>query len=250
MALTFVYIHNAQANDLTRLTIRMLFSTAYRVGVPGWWLMKLYSVVPVRSKGLWSQALSKLAIPESPPSIPQESGIAGSNGAAGAAGRDLVPRRMQDSYCEILLPFASNPELLENYTNASGGIRTGLLLENLDSLAGSIAYKHQLGPDTQALPKDAGFYIVTASVERLVVSAGGVSAVLLSNGLRDRLDMLASLYPVRDMRLSGQVIHTGKSSMEVAVRMEALAQDGSEQTIMLGASTTPSRHTYHPEASH
>lgn len=250
MALTFVYIHNAQANDLTRLTIRMLFSTAYRVGVPGWWLMKLYSVVPVRSKGLWSQALSKLAIPNSPPSIPQESGIAGSNGAAGAAGRDLVPRRMQDSYCEILLPFASNPELLENYTNASGGIRTGLLLENLDSLAGSIAYKHQLGPDTQALPKDAGFYIVTASVERLVVSAGGVSAVLSSNDLRDRLDMLASLYPVRDMRLSGQVIHTGKSSMEVAVRMEALAQDGSEQTIMLGASTTPSRHTYHPEASH
>ena len=54
--------------------------------------------------------------------------------------------------------------------------------------------------------------------------------------LDDRLDMLASLYPVRDMRLSGQVIHTGKSSMEVAVRMEALAKDGSEQTIMLGAS--------------
>ena len=46
--------------------------------------------------------------------------------------------------------------------------------------------------------------------------------------------MLAALYPVRDMRLSGQVIHTGKSSMEIAVRMEGLAKDGSEQTIMLG----------------
>lgn len=46
--------------------------------------------------------------------------------------------------------------------------------------------------------------------------------------------MLASLYPVRDMRLSGQVIHTGKSSLEVAVRMEALGKDGNEQTIMLG----------------
>ena len=49
-----------------------------------------------------------------------------------------------------------------------------------------------------------------------------------------RLDMLAPLYPVRDMRLSGQVIHTGRSSMEVAVRMEALEKDGREQTIMLG----------------
>lgn len=46
--------------------------------------------------------------------------------------------------------------------------------------------------------------------------------------------MLASLYPVRDMRLSGQVIHTGKSSMEVAVRMQALDKNGGEETIMLG----------------
>ncbi|TFY55934.1 hypothetical protein EVJ58_g7937 [Rhodofomes roseus] len=121
---------------------------------------------------------------------------------------------MHDSYCELLLPFASSPELLEQYTNASGGIRTGMLLEHLDSLAGGIAYKHMLGPGVEVLSKDQGFYIVTASV--------------------DRLDMLAPLYPVRDMRLSGQVIHTGRSSMEVAVRMEALEKDGREQTIMLG----------------
>ena len=46
--------------------------------------------------------------------------------------------------------------------------------------------------------------------------------------------MLAPLYPVRDLRLSGQVIHVGHSSMEVAVRMETLNEDGSEQTVMLG----------------
>ena len=46
--------------------------------------------------------------------------------------------------------------------------------------------------------------------------------------------MLAPLYPVRDMRLSGQVIHTGRSSLEIAVRMEALEKDGKEETIMLG----------------
>lgn len=50
----------------------------------------------------------------------------------------------------------------------------------------------------------------------------------------NRLDALAPMFPVRDMRLSGQVIHTGRSSMEVAVRMEALEKDGREETIMLG----------------
>lgn len=50
--------------------------------------------------------------------------------------------------------------------------------------------------------------------------------------------MLASLYPVRDMRLSGQVIHTGRSSLEIAVRMEALG-DGTEQTVMLGKPPLP-----------
>ncbi|KAI0830131.1 Thioesterase/thiol ester dehydrase-isomerase [Trametes gibbosa] len=159
-------------------------------------------MLPVRSKGLWSETL---AMPDT---------LASPRPAAPPAQNALVPRRMHDSYCEIMLPFASDPTLLERYTNASGGIRTGLLMEHLDSLAGSIAYKHMLGPDVAVLPKNVGFYMVTASV--------------------DRLDMLASLYPVRDMRLSGQVIHTGRSSLEIAVRMEALERNGAEQTIMLG----------------
>lgn len=46
--------------------------------------------------------------------------------------------------------------------------------------------------------------------------------------------MLASLYPVRDIRLSGQVVYTGTSSMEVAVKMEALGSEGEEETLMLG----------------
>ncbi|KAH9948493.1 Thioesterase/thiol ester dehydrase-isomerase [Amylocystis lapponica] len=160
----------------------------------------------MRSPILWSEALLRDSLgssastdavaPSRPPSDP------------------LVPRNMHDSYCELVLPFASSADVLEQYTNASGGIRTGMLMEHLDSLAGGIAYKHMLGPGVSALTKDLGFYIVTASV--------------------DRLDMLAPLYPVRDMRLSGQVIHTGRSSMEIAVRMEALEKDGTEKTILLG----------------
>ena len=46
--------------------------------------------------------------------------------------------------------------------------------------------------------------------------------------------MLSKLYPVRDLRLSGNVIYTGRSSMEIAVKMEALEKDGESQTVMLG----------------
>lgn len=75
---------------------------------------------------------------------------------------------MYDTYTQIVLPFASSPELLEQYTNASGGLRTGMLMEHLDSLAGSIAYKHMLGPEVGNINRvrEKGFYIVTASVER------------------------------------------------------------------------------------
>lgn len=49
-----------------------------------------------------------------------------------------------------------------------------------------------------------------------------------------RLDMISPFYPLRDLRLSGHVIYTGRSSMEIAVKMEALEKNGSEHMIMLG----------------
>ena len=45
--------------------------------------------------------------------------------------------------------------------------------------------------------------------------------------------MLSELYPVRDIRLSGHVIYVGRSSMEIAVKMEAVS-DNHEETLMLG----------------
>ncbi|KAF8556736.1 Thioesterase/thiol ester dehydrase-isomerase [Imleria badia] len=164
------------------------------------------NIIPLRKSMLWSETLLNSSSAPEPightmPIPSQES---------------LPPRNMHDTYTQINLPFKSSPELFEQYTNAYGGLRTGMLMEHLDSLAGSISYKHMLGPDIETLGRisERGFYVVTASV--------------------DRLDMLASLYPVRDIRLSGQVVYTGKSSMEVAVKMEALEPDGGEKTLMLG----------------
>lgn len=157
--------------------------------------------MPVRAKTLYTETLAKLyaPVPDTEPASPPQT-------------HDISPRRMYDSYCELYLPFSSSPRLLEDHTNATGGIRTGKLMEHLDSLAGAISYKHVLGPGVD-YTQNAGFYMVTASVERL--------------------DMLEALHPIRDLRLSGQVIATGRSSMEVAVKMDSL-KDGESHTVMLG----------------
>ncbi|KAF5375348.1 hypothetical protein D9615_008028 [Tricholomella constricta] len=167
-----------------------------------------HTIMPLRTPILWSEALlnaerKTTGQPEEaeqtkPPQDP------------------LVPRHMYDSYSELILPFGSSTQLMEEYINASGGIRMGKLMEHLDSLAGSISYKHMLGPSVQTLGRiqERGFYIVTASV--------------------DRLDMLTPLNPSRDLRLSGQVIYTGRSSMEVAVKMETVGMGQPEETVLLG----------------
>jgi acyl-coenzyme A thioesterase 9 len=49
---------------------------------------------------------------------------------------------MIDSYVEEYLPFKSDPNVREEYLNAYGTIRIGKILEDLDALAGSIAYVH------------------------------------------------------------------------------------------------------------
>ncbi|TFK40688.1 Thioesterase/thiol ester dehydrase-isomerase [Crucibulum laeve] len=164
--------------------------------------------MPMRSPILWSEALLNAA----PKTFTSSADPTKSN----AVQDSIVPRNMHDSYSEVIMPFGSDARLLEQYTNASGGIRTGKLMEHLDSLAGSIAYKHMLGPDVQTLGRiqQHGFYIVTASV--------------------DRLDMLAPLNSARDLRLSGQVIYTGKSSMEVAVKMESIGNGQPEETVLIG----------------
>jgi len=52
--------------------------------------------------------------------------------------------------------------------------------------------------------------------------------------LLPRLDILASLDPSRDLRVSGQVIYVGNSSMEVVVKMEAIGNDLPEETVLIG----------------
>lgn len=78
----------------------------------------LGSAMPMRPPGLWSETLLNLALkgassqagPSAVPKLPES---------------DLQTRRMHESYTELVIPFASSPQVLEKYINATGGIRTG-----------------------------------------------------------------------------------------------------------------------------
>ena len=77
-----------------------------------------------------------------------------------------ISKRMIDSYVEEYLPFKSDLNVREEYVNVYGKIRIGKVFEDLDALAGSIAYAHcdDLIHDTPPLTivtgKNIHFYFI------------------------------------------------------------------------------------------
>ncbi|KAF9897719.1 hypothetical protein BX616_005101, partial [Lobosporangium transversale] len=133
--------------------------------------------------------------------------------------RELVLKSMEDSYTEIILPFKSDKALLEEYINVGGTLRHGKIMEDLDALAGAIAYKHA----DDGKPDSSPITIVTASV--------------------DRIDLLKPL-GVSDIRLSGHVTYVGYSSMEIFMKMEEISAEKPEErgdTILVARFTMVAR---------
>jgi len=106
-----------------------------------------------------------------------------------------------DSHVEVNYPF-SDPLLWNAYRNPWGQIRLGRLLEDLDALAGNIAFFH-----CHTENKDESEYpvIVTASVDRI--------------RLHER-PLVGS-----DQSLSGSVTWTGTSSMEIRMQCTSAGSD-------------------------
>jgi len=107
------------------------------------------------------------------------------------------PRPPSQSETKISYPFSNDEFLKETYRNPWGQMRFGKILEDLDALAGNIAFAHVQDPRT---------IIVTASVDRI------------------RLMGTASIDI--DQHLNGKVTYVGTSSMEI--RMQCEDDDGNK----------------------
>ena len=111
--------------------------------------------------------------------------------------RDLRPKKMADSYHSVILPLAQDPWLLDSYLNASGHIRFGSLLMDLDALSGIIVYKHT-GP---------GVTTVTAALDRITIAH--------------------PLTEICDLEYSGQVTYaSGRSSVEITCKVARARPEG------------------------
>ncbi|EEQ28329.1 hypothetical protein McanMca71_001559 [Microsporum canis] len=110
---------------------------------------------------------------------------------------DMTPKRMKDSYYRSILSLGQDPWLLDEYINATGQIRLGSLLMDLDALAGVVSYRHA-GDDVA---------LVTAAVDRITIE----------NPLKE----------ICDLELSGQVTYsTGRSSMEISLQVAKAPVEG------------------------
>mmetsp|Transcript_48439 Transcript_48439/g.139292 ORF Transcript_48439/g.139292 Transcript_48439/m.139292 type:complete len:461 (-) Transcript_48439:135-1517(-) len=113
--------------------------------------------------------------------------------------RALISKTPEDSAQSVTYPF-SDPDkrwLVDKYRNPWGYVRPGRLFEDLDALAGTIAFEHCRGVN----PQEKDPHIVTASVDRI------------KYWQRPNLE--------HDLVLSGKVTYVGRSSMEIRMKAQA-----------------------------
>jgi acyl-coenzyme A thioesterase 9 len=101
------------------------------------------------------------------------------------------PRTPAQSETSVSYPFGSDAFLRETYRNPWGQMRFGKILEDLDALAGNIAFAHV---------QDPSIILVTASVDRIRLM--GVPSIDI------------------DQHLNGKVTFVGTSSMEIRMHCQ------------------------------
>jgi len=128
---------------------------------------------------------------------------------AGRSQTELLTKAAADSKVEVFYNFADDPLLSDQYASPWGSMRFGKLLEDLDALAGNIAFKHADDDicDTR-LP-----VLVTASVDR----------IRLGPGVMITLD--------QNYVLSGRVTWVGRSSMQIRMELASL-KDAVRKTLL------------------
>ena len=108
----------------------------------------------------------------------------------------LLVKPPSSTRTEVKYDFLSNSDLIDTYRNPWGYVRHGLILEDLDALAGNVASQHCSDGD----PSTPNPLLVTASV----------------NNIR----MLNRLNVNHDLQLTGSVAWVGRSSMLINISME------------------------------
>ncbi|XP_072998656.1 acyl-coenzyme A thioesterase 2, chloroplastic [Typha latifolia] len=114
---------------------------------------------------------------------------------------ELLTKTPSQSRTIIIYNFSSDYILREQYRDPWNEVRLGMLLEDLDALAGTIAVKHCSDDDSTTRP----LLLVTASVDKMVLKK-----------------------PIRvdtDLKIAGAVTYVGRSSIDIQIEVTQFQQD-------------------------
>ena len=115
---------------------------------------------------------------------------------------DLETRTVSDSVKRAVIPLGDDPFRRDKYLTFYKTVRIGMLLEDMDTLAGLVGYKYYKGPSTE---RKAPFALVTASVDKFDIRESYI-----------RSD--------RNIWMTGFVSYAGKTSLEITIHLgETLA---------------------------
>ena len=157
------------------------------------------------------------------------------------SGSPLLPRKMHESYIEVHFPFSTDVNLQEEYRNFYGGIRFGKIMEDMDSLAGTIAYRHCDAAAPLTSIDHLGNVIVNKTLQQVTEECNLFSIknhdnqklakrkLTIVTASVDRIHLNGSFSLGKDYRLSGFVASVGRSSMEVLLRLEEKTLDETTQ---------------------
>ncbi|ONK72377.1 uncharacterized protein A4U43_C04F18780 [Asparagus officinalis] len=116
----------------------------------------------------------------------------------------LLARTPAQSRTSIVYNFSRDYILREQYRDPLNQVRIGKLLEDLDALAGTIAFKHCSDDDSTTRP----LLLVTACVDKMVLKK-----------------------PIRvdtDLKITGAVTWVGRSSLDIQIEVTQLDEDNSK----------------------
>ncbi|KHN86306.1 Acyl-coenzyme A thioesterase 9, mitochondrial [Toxocara canis] len=113
----------------------------------------------------------------------------------------LEPRTMNESKALAVIPLASDKSMQLQYINWRQLVRFGVILEDLDTFAAYLVYRHNQGGAPMAEPNHQPMSIVTACVDNIQISEDH------------------NITPDWDIYMAGNVSWVGKSSIEVSMEL-------------------------------
>jgi len=142
-------------------------------------------------------------------------------------------KSVSDSLLERTIHLSKDSKLRDTFINNWGEVRVGLVLEELDRLAGAVAYKHALNdeqevvsllntltngeasPSGEGSNGDASSVLMKATNLPIVIVTASVDSIVLYRPLAIH----------NDLKISGRVVLVGRSSMEILLEVDSMRQD-------------------------